>query len=89
MPVQQHEVGGDAEQLPLASQPGAVDVLANWHRPLPAMIDAFTSADFRIAAISKPPPAPDTPRELLPDFLQDKPPGAAFLGFLFFVRQAD
>jgi SAM-dependent methyltransferase len=64
-------------------------VLANWHRPLPAMIDAFTSAGFRIAAISEPPPALDTPRELLPDFLQDKPPGSGFLCFLFFVLRAD
>jgi hypothetical protein len=30
-----------------------------------------------IAAISEPAPALDTPRELLPDFLQDKPPGPA------------
>jgi ubiquinone/menaquinone biosynthesis C-methylase UbiE len=63
--------------------------LANWHRPLPAMIEAFTSAGFRITAISEPPPAPDTPRELLPDFLQDKPSGGAFLCFMFFVLQAD
>jgi SAM-dependent methyltransferase len=63
--------------------------LANWHRPLPAMIEAFISAGFRITAISEPPPARDTPRELLPDFLQDKPPGAAFLCFMFFVLQAD
>jgi hypothetical protein len=52
------------------------------------MIDAFISADFRISAISEPLPAPDTPRELLPDFLQDKPPGAGFLCFLFFVLEA-
>jgi SAM-dependent methyltransferase len=64
-------------------------VLANWHRPLPAMIDAFTAAGFRITAISEPPPALDTPRELLPDFLQDKPAGAGFLCFLFFVLRAD
>jgi ubiquinone/menaquinone biosynthesis C-methylase UbiE len=63
--------------------------LANWHRPLPAMIEAFISAGFRITAISEPPPAPDTPRELLPDFLQDKPPGAAFLCFMFFVLEAE
>ena len=62
--------------------------LTYWHRPLPAMIDAFTAAGFRIAAIREPAPAPDTPRELLPDFLQDKPPGAAFLCFLFFVLEA-
>jgi hypothetical protein len=53
------------------------------------MIDAFTAAGFRIAAISEPPPALDTPRELLPGFLRDKPPGSGFLCFLFFVLQAD
>jgi hypothetical protein len=36
-----------------------------------------------------PRPALDTPRELLPDSFQDKPPGAGFLCFLFFVLQAD
>jgi SAM-dependent methyltransferase len=63
-------------------------VLANWHRPLPAMISAFTTAGFQIAAIGEPLPAPGTPRELLPDFLQDKPPGTGFLCFMFFVLQA-
>jgi SAM-dependent methyltransferase len=63
--------------------------LRYWHRPLPAMIDAIVGAGFRISAISEPAPALDTPRELLPDFLQDKPPGAGFLCFLFFVLQAD
>ena len=62
--------------------------LANWHRPLPAMIDAFIAASFRITKISEPLPAPDTPRELLPDFLKDKPAGSGFLGFLFFVLEA-
>jgi SAM-dependent methyltransferase len=62
--------------------------LANWHRPLPAMIEAFTAAGFRIAAISEPAPAPDTPRELIPDSPLDQPP-AAFLCFMFFVLQAD
>ena len=76
-----------AEQITTAS--GQSYTLANWHRPLPAMIEAFISAGFRITAVSEPPPAPDTPRELLPDFLQDKPPGAAFLCFMFFVLQAD
>jgi ubiquinone/menaquinone biosynthesis C-methylase UbiE len=52
-------------------------VLRYWHRPLPAMIEAFTSGGFRISAISEPRPALDTPRELLPDFLQDKPPAPA------------
>jgi ubiquinone/menaquinone biosynthesis C-methylase UbiE len=64
-------------------------VLTYWHRPLPAMISAFTTAGFRIAAIDEPLPAPGTPRELLPDFLKDKPPGSGFLCFMFFVLEAD
>lgn len=64
-------------------------VLTFWHRPLPAMISAFTTAGFRIAAIDEPLPAPDTPRELLPDFLKDKPPGTGFLCFMFFVLEAE
>ena len=76
-----------SEEITTAS--GRSFTLANWHRPLPAMIEAFTAAGFRIAVISEPLPAPDTPRELLPDFLRDKPQGAAFLCFLFFVLQAD
>jgi ubiquinone/menaquinone biosynthesis C-methylase UbiE len=63
-------------------------VLTFWHRPLPAMISAFTAAGFRIAAIDEPLPAPGTPRELLPDFLKDKPPGSGFLCFMFFVLEA-
>jgi ubiquinone/menaquinone biosynthesis C-methylase UbiE len=64
-------------------------VLTYWHRPLPAMISAFTTAGFRIAAIDEPLPAPDTPRELLPGFLKDKPQGSGFLCFMFFVLEAD
>lgn len=58
-----------------------------WDRPLHAMTDAFTAAGFKIAVISEPPPAPDTPRELLPDFLEDRSSGA-FLCFLFFILEA-
>lgn len=64
-------------------------VLTFWHRPLPAMISAFTTAGFRIAAIDEPLPAPGTPRELLPDFLKEKPLGSGFLCFMFFVLEAD
>jgi hypothetical protein len=63
-------------------------VLTLWHRPLPAMIRAFTTAGFRITAIDEPLPAPDTPRELLPGSLKDKPPGSGFLCFTFFVLEA-
>jgi ubiquinone/menaquinone biosynthesis C-methylase UbiE len=76
-----------SEEITTAS--GQSYVLANWHRPLPAMISAFTGAGFRIAAIDEPLPAPDTPRELLPDFLKDKPAGSGFLCFMFFVLEAD
>ena len=69
-----------SEEITTAS--GRSYTLANWHRPLPAMIRAFTTAGFRIAAIDEPLLAPDAPRELLPDFLKDKPPGSGFLCFL-------
>ena len=64
-------------------------VLTYWHRPLPAMIRAFIAAGFRIAAIDEPLPAPNTPGELLPDFVKDKPTRSGFLCFLFFVLVAD
>lgn len=60
--------------------------LTFWHRPLHAMTDAFTEAGFRISVISEPPPAPDTPRELLPPDLGDR---TAFLCFIFFVLEAN
>lgn len=58
--------------------------LTFWHRPLHAMADAFAAAGFRIAAISEPPPSPDTPPELLPPDLNGRP----FIGFLFFGLEA-
>jgi ubiquinone/menaquinone biosynthesis C-methylase UbiE len=57
--------------------------LTFWHRPLHAMADAFATAGFRIAVISEPPPAPDTPPELLPPDLD----GRSFIGFLFFALE--
>jgi SAM-dependent methyltransferase len=59
--------------------------LSFWHKPLHAMTDAFTAAGFRILVISEPAPAPDTPRELFPDGIEDIP---RFVCFLFFVLQA-
>lgn len=50
-----------------------------------AMTDAFTAAGFRIATVSEPPPAPDTPPELLPPGLEE---GGSFIGFLFFALEA-
>ena len=64
---------------------GQPATLTYWHRPLHAMTDAFTGAGFRIAVISEPPYAPDTPQELLPPSLRNR---TAFLGFLFFVLEA-
>ncbi|WP_084471483.1 class I SAM-dependent methyltransferase [Nocardia speluncae] len=61
-------------------------VLTYWHRPLHAMTDAFTSAGFRTAVISEPPPASGA-RELFPDALGQASSGA-FLSFLFFVLEA-
>lgn len=58
-------------------------VLTFWHRPLHAMTDAFGAAGFRVLTLSEPPPAPDTPAELLPPMR-----GRAFLGFLFLVLEA-
>ena len=58
--------------------------LTFWHRPLHAMADAFAAANFHITAISEPPPAPETPAELLPPDLE----GRSFIGFLFFALEA-
>ena len=54
-----------------------------WHRPLQDVISSFIGAGFAIRAVTEPPPAPDTPRELLPN--QD---GRSFICFLFFDLQA-
>ncbi|GGS29211.1 class I SAM-dependent methyltransferase [Actinokineospora fastidiosa] len=61
--------------------------LTFWDRPLHAMTDAFTAAGFRITVISEPPPAP-TARDVFPEVFQELA-GTSFLGFLFFVLQAD
>ena len=59
--------------------------LTFWHRPLHTMVDSFTAAGFRVTGISEPPPAADTPVDLLPPGLE---PGRSFLCFLFFVLEA-
>ncbi len=63
---------------------GETAVLTYWHRPLHAMTSAFTDAGFRISVISEPPPAADTPPELLAD-LNGR---SRFLCFIFFVLEA-
>lgn len=64
---------------------GQVTWLTFWHRPLHAMTDAFAAAGFRLAAVSEPPPAPDTPPEVLPPGLAE---GQSFMCFLFFALEA-
>jgi SAM-dependent methyltransferase len=59
-----------------------------WTRPLHAMTDAFTKAGFKIAVISEPPPAPDTPSEVFAKHFPDAPRPFPFLCFIFFVLDA-
>jgi SAM-dependent methyltransferase len=59
-------------------------LMSFWERPLHAMTDAFTTAGFRICALSEPPPVPEA-RELFPEefrMITTSP------GFLFFVLHA-
>ena len=55
-----------------------------WSRPLHAMTDAFTAADFQISVISEPQPEPEA-RDLFPD---DFDLIATAPTFLFFVLRA-
>ncbi len=55
-----------------------------WHRPLQDVIGAFIDGGFRITEVTEPPPAADTPAELLPTA-----DGRSFICFLFFALQAD
>lgn len=50
-----------------------------WHRPLQDVINAFTTAGFRVKTVTEPPPAAATPTELLPTA-----DGRSFVCFLFF-----
>ncbi|MGW7381413.1 class I SAM-dependent methyltransferase [Streptomyces sp. NPDC054794] len=52
-----------------------------WRRPFHAMTDAFTTAGFRIAAISEPQPDPAA-RELFPDDFHDLSTKTCFLFFV-------
>jgi SAM-dependent methyltransferase len=54
-----------------------------WHRPLQDVINAFIEAGFVIRQVTEPPPAADTPAELLPD-----EEGRSFICFLFFELEA-
>ncbi|MFJ1708840.1 class I SAM-dependent methyltransferase [Kitasatospora sp. NPDC088346] len=64
---------------------GRTALISLWHRPLHAMVEAFTAAGFRITVISEPEPDPAA-RELFPEAIAAKP---RFLCFLFFVLTAD
>ncbi len=64
---------------------GQSALLRFWNRPLHAMTDAFTAAEFQIVAVHEPAVAPDAPAELLPDNIGA---GRRLLCFLFFVLQA-
>lgn len=68
-----------------AEHAGRTVTYTNWHRPLQAMTDAFTAAGFRIAVISEPSIATDTPAALIPPDLGQR---RRFLSFLFFVLEA-
>jgi len=54
-----------------------------WHRPLQDVINSFVDAGFRITRVTEPPPAADTPAELLPNA-----DGRSFICFLFFELEA-
>lgn len=71
-----------------AEHAGRTVVYSNWHRPLQAMTDAFTSAGFRVSVVSEPPIDADTPTELLPQNLKNPKPPARFISFIFFTLEA-
>jgi ubiquinone/menaquinone biosynthesis C-methylase UbiE len=50
-----------------------------WHRPLQDVINTFIGSGFRIKTVTEPPPAANTPAELLPTA-----DGRSFICFLFF-----
>ncbi len=54
-----------------------------WHRPLQDVLNTFIDAGFHIKAVTEPPPAADTPAELLPEA-----DGRSFICFLFFELEA-
>jgi len=54
-----------------------------WHRPLQDVVNAFIDAGFRITTVTEPPPAADTPAELLPTA-----DGRPFICFLFLALEA-
>lgn len=71
-----------SEEYTFAGQQG---VLSYWHKPLHAMVEAFTDAGYAITTISEPPYDPDTPPDLVPERFKDR---KAFISFIFFVLTA-
>lgn len=55
-----------------------------WHRPLQDVIKAFIDAEFSIKTVTEPPPAANTPADLLPNA-----DGRSFICFLFFELEAN
>lgn len=68
-----------------AEHAGRTVIYTNWHRPLQSMTDAFTTAGFRLTALTEPPISPDTPAELRPP---NQPHPARFICFLFITLEA-
>lgn len=64
---------------------GITATLTIWYRSLSAMSESFTTAGFRMMAITEPPVSPDTPPELLPPAAPDP---TRFIGFIFFTLEA-
>lgn len=60
---------------------GQTALMSIWHRPLHAVIEAFTGAGFRITVISEPEPDPAA-RELFPEAIAAEPRFLCFLCFL-------
>ena len=54
-----------------------------WHRPLEDVINTFIDAGFGIKTVTEPPPAANTPADLLPNA-----DGRSFICFLFFELEA-
>ena len=54
-----------------------------WHRPLQDVINTFIDAGFRIKMVTEPPPAANTPADLLTNA-----DGRSFICFLFFELEA-
>lgn len=65
---------------------GRTTTLTFWHRPLRDVVGAFLDADLRLRVLDEPPPAADTPAELMPPRIASGE-RSAFLCFLFLVAE--